>query len=170
MSREGRDERRVPKCSGCRIPHNQHDFGPVGPYCNGFTEENPAHSGAACAKADKTKMEVDEPLAKVNRSPDEDSDNSDDEDAEIARLQERLEQLSFREQNIRKTHQQQIVMDLRRQIAEKERIVEILEREGCQLSVNQDRAVLEDSNGVAVARAKGDLNLGSRPGPSQSKM
>ena len=51
-------------------------------------------------------------------------------------------------------------MDLRRQIAEKERIVEILEREGCQLSVKQDRAVLEDSNSVAVARAKGDLNPG----------
>ena len=58
-------------------------------------------------------MEVEESLAKVNRSPDEDSDNSDEEDAEIACLQERLEQLSFREQNIRKTHQQQIVMDLR---------------------------------------------------------
>ena len=111
-------------------------------------------------------MEVEEPLAKVNRSPDEDSVNSDEEDAEIARLQERLEQLSFREQNIRKT-QQQIVMDLRRQIAEKERIVEILES---QLSVNQDRAVLEDSNGVAVARVKGDLILESRPGPpSRSK-
>ena len=160
MSREGRDERRVPNCSGCSIPHNQHDFGPVGPYCNGFTKENPAHSGAACAKSDKTKMEVEEPLAKVNRSPDEDSDNSDEEDAEIALLQERLEQLSFCEQNIRKTHQKQIVMDLRQQIAEKEQIVEILEREGCQLSVKQYRAVLEDSNGVAVARVKGDLNPG----------
>ena len=96
----------------------------------------------------------------MNRSPDEDSDNSNEEDAEIARLQERLEQLSFCKQNIRKTHQQQIVMDLRRQIAEKERIVEILEREGCQLSVKKDCAVLEDSNGVAVARVKGDLNPG----------
>ena len=54
-------------------------------------------------------------------------------------------------------------MDLRRQIAEKERIVEILEREGCQLSVNQDRGVLEDCNGVAVARAKGDLSWSPDP-------
>ena len=36
--------------------------------------------------------------------------------------------------------------------------MEILERQGCHLSVNQDRAVLEDSNGIAIACAKGDLN------------
>ena len=38
--------------------------------------------------------------------------------------------------------------------------MEILEREGCQLSIKQVRAVLKDSNGVAVACAKGDLNPG----------
>ena len=75
MEREGCDERRVHQCSGCSVPHNPHGFGPVGPYLNGFIEENPSYRGAICAKADKPKTEVEENVAKVNRSPGRDSDN-----------------------------------------------------------------------------------------------
>ena len=29
------DSKRISKCSGCKIPSTEHDFGKVGPYCEG---------------------------------------------------------------------------------------------------------------------------------------
>ena len=51
-------------------------------------------------------------------------------------------------------------MDLRRQIVEKEEILEILEREDRQLSVNQDREAVAHFKGISIAHAKVHLNPG----------
>ena len=99
-------------------------------------------------------------------------DSSDKEENEIALLQERLEQLFLREPNIRKSEHQRLVMDLRCQIAEKEMLLENLERqEDSHLFVpyktvpmQQARELFDDggcmfrASGVTDARIASKLN------------
>ena len=112
-------QKRMSKCSGCKLPANDHKFGPVGPYCEGpdlskqvdvrkksllsHMKTVPEHSG----------MDED-----VEKSSVDVVDGDDDVEQEIIELQDRLQNLQIRENSIRK---RSIIENLRKQIQMKER-------------------------------------------------
>ena len=79
--------KRVPKCSGCRLPVNSHAFGAVGPYCQGpnlskLTDVKKKTTGLLGAEA---AVKSNEKMVNPESDDNDPVDNSDDN--EILELQ-----------------------------------------------------------------------------------
>ena len=100
------EKKRAPKCSGCGWKHSDHSFDQVGPYCAGPETEqhdnlidDPPMIKTQVKPAVKFRPhEQGEPNEKKMSDQLENSSESDDEDHEIALLQERLQNLSIHEE------------------------------------------------------------------------
>ncbi|XP_078360978.1 uncharacterized protein LOC144645323 [Oculina patagonica] len=115
----GQQPRRIPKCSGCKLPHEGHTWADPGPYCTGPSDE---HTDAVGKNTDA----VGEP-----------KDQRDEEQA----LVEQLHKLTMAEQAIEKANR---IDQLKLAIAEShKRIMDLKQKRP--LSSNQTKPSLDDS-------------------------
>ena len=112
-------QKRMSKCSGCKLPASDHKFGPVGPYCDGpdLSKQVDVRKKSLLShmKTVPEHLVMDED---VEKSSVDVVDGDDDVEQEIIELQDRLQNLQIRENSIRK---RSIIENLRKQIQMKER-------------------------------------------------
>ena len=177
------ESKRISKCSGCKIPSTEHDFGKVGPYCEGPAKDESLML-QACASPkmrflgrDRRQCDPDvklRPQPSVSVAlPEENScsqatlslsaecrhrpsyeDNADSDDEEILLLQQRFQDLSIREKNMRK---QSIIQNLRLQTEAKEaepNELHSIEREQSAILNSNQGGVVEGVSGAQALTSK----------------
>ena len=146
--------KRTSTCSGCKLPANDHTFGPVGPYCEGPDLSKQVDVKKKSLLSDmKTFPEHIVMDHDVEKSSVDEVVGDDDVEQEIIELQECLQNLQIRENSIRK---RSITKNLHKQIQMKER--ELVELEGQSHSSHPDYipTTLLTQNEAASLTSKGD--------------
>ena len=119
---DGLPSKRIPKCSGSHHSAADHDFGPAGPYCSGPAKLLPCNTDISGARprttTSKTRDKVRIDIRPTSNDSDVELDES--EDLKVLQLQEQLQKVQIRENNVSR---QAVVADLKRQLPEKEMLI-----------------------------------------------
>ena len=146
-------QKRMSKCSGCKLPANDHKFGPVGPYCEGpdLSKQVDVRKKSLLShmKTVPEHLVMDEDVEKSNVDV---VDGDDDVEQEIIELQDRLQNLQIRENSIRK---RSIIENLRKQIQMKERELAELEEQSQSSRPDDIPAAMLTRNEAASMTSKG---------------